>query len=391
MRSASLGAALLLFPLATACTVVGDEVPTAGAQTSTGLGIGRPTRPVELGANEARVYPRRETLSMASMAGSTTGFDVMLESQHPDLDAIVYTVDGGDERVATGGRVHVEFEDPSSIQPVQKIIHVWTIDTQGERSALHELWTTYYSTALYAASGRASAGAFTIDYSNLPPVGGRVEDWVIDLPTPQELAFAEETWGDLVDAEKSTTLKARALAKTLMDDLVPYAGVPSDTLSALSPLEQYRRVIKGGDHVWCDNFAKIFTRAAVSLGIPTRIISMTGKVQTLADGTRMLIADGHSTTEIFDEEANRWVWIDLTLMILGASTEAEGPLTVAAYNRYVADPNPRPELTLDTYVPTEHAERRITAGQDALRRGMGRFFNRDQRFIFREATDAPLR
>ena len=41
-------------------------------------------------------------------------------------------------------------------------------------------------------------------------------------------------------------------------------------------------VYKRQDHVWCDNFAKIFTRAAVSLGIPTRIISMTGKVQTLS-------------------------------------------------------------------------------------------------------------
>ncbi|MCK6546973.1 hypothetical protein L6R52_14075 [Myxococcota bacterium] len=391
MRSGSIGAAALSVALCVACDVPAHDVEAAKGQGSPALSISRRTRIVELGADDARVHPRRETLALASFTGAASGFEVVVEAQRPEHDHVLYSVDGGEEQVAPDGHIVVAFEDPDSIEPIQKIIYVWSVDLVGERSALHELWTTYYSSALYAASGRSSAGAFTIDYTNMPPAGGHVEDWIVDVPSTADVDFARARWGALVDAEKTTRRKARALAKTLMDDLVPYAGVPSDALSALSPLEQYRRVIKGGDHVWCDNFAKIFTRAAIALGIPARLVQMTGKVQTLGDGTRLLLADGHLTTEFFDEDANRWVWIDLTLMILGASTEADGPLTVAAYNRHVSDPNPRAPVTLDTYAPAERAERRVTATQDALRRGMGRFFNRDQRFLYFESADAPVR
>lgn len=174
-----------------------------------------------------------------------------------------------------------------------------------------------------------------------------VENWIYKRPTDEEKKYAKEKWGKLVEGAETDYEKAKLLAKSLMDDLKPHIGVPSDAMKA-PPFVQYERMVSGKDKGFCTNLAKIFIHACNSLGIPTRRIHLE-KVHSRGEKFSVRMGGMHSTTEIFDEKLNQWVWIDLTYNVIGAYLGEEGPLNAMEFGLFLNQQGRRKRLRVLYY------------------------------------------
>jgi hypothetical protein len=243
---------------------------------------------------------------------------------------------------------------------------------------------------MYAAAGRTQAGGMVINNSDIPLTASQVSDWIIDQPSDDDIAFALTTWGGVAGSSSDPLERARILAKAIQDKLDPYRGIPSDWMQDAPPFDQYRRVIQGGDHVWCDNFAKIFVHAAISLGIPARIIEMPGRMVDPSSPLLVALADAHTTTEIFDPTRNRWIWVDLTFSILRAETAEQGLLDLVGLQRYVVDDSyARSKISFDTYDSSKQTVTSTVETQAQARGALMRFINRDQRYEYFAKKSSP--
>ena len=92
--------------------------------------------------------------------------------------------------------------------------------------------------------------------------------------------------------------------------------------------EVIERMVSGKDKGWCTNFATIFVHACNCLGIPARLVGM-GQIHSLSDKCKIQRGGSHSTSEIFDDASNQWVWMDISFYALGAYLGEEGPLNMA--------------------------------------------------------------
>ena len=170
-----------------------------------------------------------------------------------------------------------------------------------------------------------------------------------------------------------------------MDDLDPHRGIPSDEMNKIGAFAQYERVMAGNDHLWCGNIADIFSYACNALGIPCRRIGMNrhNPVQPPADAPyRLLLAEGHGTTEMFSAQKNQWLWIDLTFYILGAYLGEEGPLNMAELHHHLNDPARLSRLQIVEYDPQTRTERRVPALESGKRDALLNYFKQDQEFHY---------
>ena len=339
---------------------------------------------VELQRNEAVLYPRHGDVTLESLRGLSQriGVELVLRSDLPGFSHFLVSVDGGQVARSDDGRASVEFEDNHSVDPQRKVFAAFAVDEQGTTTASRSMVFTFHPAESYAQSGRTALAAVVLEYSEIPFVYSQVSDWLVDTPTAQDVEFARATWGVVVDAVSTSHEKASALAKALLDALDPHRGVPSDIMSSLTPFEQFERAIAGDDHVWCENFAMIFVRAAVALGIPARTIEMTGRSGDTDGSFELLVADGHTTTEIFDTDANRWIWLDLTLNVLGADLPWQGPLNVAGLHRSINDPAVRDQVQLTTYSSATGEEKQVGPTEPGLRDSLLGFFKEEQTYWY---------
>lgn len=103
----------------------------------------------------------------------------------------------------------------------------------------------------------------------------------------------------------TTEEKISKIGGFLLENLDNKRGAPSDSMSSLTPFGSYANAINGRSRVWCVNFADIYAFFANSAGIPTRIVTVTGK---LGD----VILSGHTFNESFIKETGQWAFVDLT-------------------------------------------------------------------------------
>lgn len=174
-----------------------------------------------------------------------------------------------------------------------------------------------------------------------------IENWIYKRATDEEKKYAKEKWGKLIEGAETDYEKAKLLAKKLMDDLKAHIGVPSDAMKA-PPFVQYERMVSGKDKGFCTNLAKIFIHACNSFGIPTRRIHLE-KVHSRGEKFSVRMGGMHSTTEIFDEKLNQWVWIDLTYNVLGAYLGEEGPLNAVEFALFLNQAERRKRLRVLYY------------------------------------------
>jgi hypothetical protein len=96
----------------------------------------------------------------------------------------------------------------------------------------------------------------------------------------------------------------------------------------------------------------------------------------------ILFAEGHSTTEIFCEKTNRWIWIDPALYVLGARLGEQGPINAAELHRYLNDPERSGDLQVLGYDP-EGEETWEPLPESGKRDELLNYFKREQKLYYR--------
>lgn len=312
----------------------------------------------ELYSNDNEIFPRREALTLRSVERLSAGVGLRLnfQSDFPNFAGVQQLTSGTLLPNNAPGVVDIAFQDnhlpnPQVIETVFK-----AYGQSGNVSQDYPVQLNYYPSEFYAQYGQTTPGTLTLRQAALSFATTRVEDWVPGSPTPEDIAFAQATWGSVIAGLTSPTEQARAIGKSIIDALEPYRGAPSDKMNQLfqSPFEQYRLALTGTDPIWCTQIAGVVSHACNSLGIPARTIGM-GRFLSTGDDYDLMASEGHATTEIFDAQLNRWVWMDFTLYLLGMERTGSGLLNTRELQQCVNDSSKIDDLTVFEYSPLTRA------------------------------------
>ncbi len=140
--------------------------------------------------------------------------------------------------------------------------------------------------------------------------------------TPSELVTTQQLLSDSVLTNKNEpdSIKVKKIAAYLLKNLNDCRGIPIDTMSLVSPLNQFNFAIAKKSNIWCGNFAAIFSYFANSAGVLTRAID-------LSSSTDSVTIVHHSFNEVFIKEINQWVLVDLTSNTLFVKSQQGNFLT----------------------------------------------------------------
>ncbi len=302
--------------------------------------------------NYWRIYHGRDEImleSLEELPGDDAGVKIVLQSSIEGLSHFLYSMDDAPFEKSADGGIEARFKKGgTSNQHVNVVVKAVAAD--GAETKPYTLEFGYYSSEFYKAGGLMSYPNILIMNSK-PKLNfhvGEVEDWGRPEPTPEELEFAAKKWKPLVEGVETGYEKAKLLIKSLMDDLWPHDGLPSDEQEVSRPFVQYERMVSGKDKGFCSNFAAIFVHACNCLGIPARRVGM-GQVYFRSDTTQIQTGGSHSTCEIFDEKSNQWIWMDISFYALGAYLGEEGPLNMAELHFFLNQPARRKRLKFHIY------------------------------------------
>jgi hypothetical protein len=336
-----------------------------------------------LNRNESELYPRREAVSFQRLERLVDGVGVRLSlrSDMPDFSRFEAAVGGGPFLPADDNAVVIRFTDNHTPDIQKNSTRIRAKDGSGQLSREYEIAVNYYPKELYSKSGKTAPGYVIVQECDIDLAGSRVEDWIINRATAEDVEFARKTWGPAVERQSTPVAKARELARAILDAMEPHRGIPSDLMRA-APFEQYRRAVSGEDHVWCGNLADIFVQACAAFDIPARKIGMNRILSKQKKEYSLMLAEGHATTEIFDEALNRWVWIDLTFSVLGMELAGYGPVNMVELHRYLNDPVLAKGLRAIEFDPKTHSEKTVPVLESDNRSALSNYFKRDQIFRY---------
>jgi hypothetical protein len=338
--------------------------------------------PVELQSNEGQLYPRLEDVAIRTMERLPSGVGIRLGlvSDMKGFSRFLYSTNGAPFQEAAGGRLTIAFADKHTpdVQTTTTVIR--SVSISGQVSKDYRIGVNFYPRELYAKAGQTAPGYVIVQKTDIPLALRRVDDWITDRPSPADVAFAIKTWGKSIAGAATPLEKARRLARVLMDELNAHRGTPSDKMKA-PPFEQYRRLMSGNDRAWCSNLADIFVHACNSLGIPARTIKLM-RTWSKDSAYDLLMAEGHSTTEIFAADLNKWVWIDLTFMMTGMELPGQGPIHMAELVRALNDPDRIGGLTALVYDPGTKTEKRVSVLASPSLASLLNYFKPDQTYTY---------
>lgn len=345
------------------------------------------TEGVWLQSNLQELYPRQSGVCVSTyqQMDDTSGVVLKLQSDVGQFSHYRYTL----QRDALAREAPVESRngaiavlfDERAPDPQHLEIVVQVVSKSGQRTRPFSIKLGYYSRAHYAASAQKTKGWLVVQASDLALCGTSVADWIVERPTASDRAYARKRWGRLVAPLASDHEKAQAIARELVWKLRPHEGVPSDRMRFLSGLEQLARAEAGRDHVWCGNYADIFSAACNALDIPVRKIDMQYVWSTKGE-TNFEIAEGHRTTEVFDRANNRWIWMDLTLGFLGAHLDDREPLNMAELVQTLADDRRLERLRVVECDLEQPGERSVSVSESKRGNELFRFFRQDQHYRY---------
>jgi hypothetical protein len=158
----------------------------------------------------------------------------------------------------------------------------------------------------YEMLGSSQNGVIVIKDTNVPfkhPLP--IESWTPHYPASDMLRYnkfnGETPWEILCD------IRSR---------LQEHLGTPSDEAAKDGPGKQFARALKGDYRLQCNNIVEIFVFAcACKSHVARRINLWQGQGVWPAEaikqfGAQLYTAQGHTTAEVFDYNANKWVWMD---------------------------------------------------------------------------------
>jgi len=339
----------------------------------------REVKEIEFNTNYWELYPRKVHVELHSIKKLSEGVGVELEfiSSAKNFSHFLYKIDNKPWRKCYDGRVIVRFQGGGT-KPQCANVLIRVVMEEGIVSKTYRLTICYYPSKLYSIYGHTSPSWIILKMSDIPFFKSKVEDWIVQTPSSSDIEFAKKKWGHIVESAETDY----EVAKSIINDLEPHRGVPSDIMKSLSPFEQYKRAISGVDRVWCANIAVIFSHACISLGIPCRRIAMCHSLEDNLEDYKVLVAEGHSTVKIFSDVYNQWIWIDPIMYVLGAYLGDIGPLNLVELYLYLNNPNRIKYLYVVEYDPRSRLERKVLLTESKAKNSLLNYFKRDQRFRY---------
>ncbi|MFI5371083.1 MAG: hypothetical protein ACHQ52_05950 [Candidatus Eisenbacteria bacterium] len=345
------------------------------------------TEAVYLQDNVRDLYPIQAEICLSTYEQMSDAPGVLLRLQ-TDIESFshyIYTVrrdslPRGAAQEDRDGAIPVRF-DGHDLRPHRIETVIQAVSTSGRKTRPYSIVIGYYPRESDASPGHPNRNWLIVHTSDLALCGGSVGNWIVETPSAEERGYARKRWGRVVSPMHSDVDKARAIAHDLIRTLRPHEGVPSPGMQYTSGFEQLARAESGQDHVWCGNYADIFSAACNALDIPVRKIDMQ-YVWSSRGRTDFEIAEGHRTTEVFDRTLDRWVWMDLTLGYLGAWTDDHQLLNMAELVQVVNDESRRGRLRVVEFDAATGAERVVPVAESARGKELVRFFRRDQRYKY---------
>ena len=369
--------------------VAPDEAALVGLQINPLPYTATKPRIVPLAGNYWDLYPTREDVSIRDfrqLTGDQPGVLLFLRTGLKDFSHYRCTfkrdsLPDDPPQESRDGQIAIRFvrRDEPKAQLIRT--EVRAVSKTGETSDTYSIEIGYYPKELYAASGQTSRSWLVVQNTDLVTSGSAVEDWILDEPTPEDRAYAQRRWSDLIGPLRTDLEKAQTLARSLMVALKTHRGIPSDRMLASTPFRQLDLAEAEQGGVACENYAAIFSWTCNAVGIPARRIGLNYPWST--DGTCNLeIAEGHNSTEIFDRDNNRWVWIDLSFNTLGAYLGDQGPLNMAELVQNLNDRGRVGALQIVEFDPDAGTERRLPAMDSRQKAALLKYFKKDQQFRY---------
>jgi hypothetical protein len=262
-------------------------------------------------------------------------------------------------------RGHVEFRIQGGDVPNQ-----WKVtDDTGEsyssagRYPVVKLKDYRHSYELEPLGGSARGKKTTIQFGYYPSEyykkGGRTQPdnyWLVSASIPvgqfkrYPLSFWASSYSDIdpADRDEARRILREEIAVGDADDTVAKiekigcwlitkwqgcSGTPSDSIEKeRSPLKILQSVLRGQGKIWCSQHALIYHFFANMAGMPTRLVSLAGRVDNV-------ITTGHAFAETFIAEQGIWAKVDTSLNKLLILNPEGRPLNCADFYHAVLSGN----------------------------------------------------
>jgi hypothetical protein len=262
-------------------------------------------------------------------------------------------------------RGHVEFQIQGGDTPNQWIITDDTGETYSSAGSypVVKLKDYRHSYELEPQGGSAPAKKVTIQFGYYPSEyykkGGRTQPdnyWLVaaSIPVGQfkryPLSFWASDYSDIDQADRDearrilredvgvgetddTVAKIEKIGCWLITKWQGCSGTPSDSIEKEhSPLKIFQRVLSGQGKIWCSQHALIYHFFANMAGMPTRLVSLAGRIDNV-------ITTGHAFTETFIPEQGIWAKVDASLNKLLIFNPEGRPLNCADFYHAVLSGN----------------------------------------------------
>ncbi|MCB1104997.1 MAG: hypothetical protein KDK74_09730, partial [Cephaloticoccus sp.] len=203
-------------------------------------------------------HPTEEPLALSRVERTPDGIGLVLRvaTAFP-FGSLEITGEGVAQVTVNGDTFTVRFPDANTLEPALHKLTLTAISTTGERTAPHHIGFHYASAARDALNNRVTRNRVIVKDTDLQVAFSRVADWVIETPTDDDRAYAQNRWGALTANLAGAYAKARVITRAVIDDFEPQRGTPSDKMNRLHPFRQHERILAGIDHGWCANMAEI--------------------------------------------------------------------------------------------------------------------------------------
>lgn len=183
------------------------------------------------------------------------------------------------------------------------------------------------------------------------------ESWSLNAPTAEDRDFARREWGGLISGINDPLEQARLIQLDISKKLYKYQGVPSSELTNMSPFDQYKKLLQGSDRLWCAGWSYIFKHALSCFNIPARQ-AWFGNVIDGASKPNLVLAEGHSTVEIFDKNSITWKLVDLNFFMLNIQYQNRS-LNTFDLHYLINNPQYVNEIYVIEYDPENNQEHQI--------------------------------
>lgn len=335
------------------------------------------------------LYPTAETLAIESIDRLSDGVGLRFTLAATDfsLDHLEISAEGEADVTTEGRSFTLRFFKKHSLTPQKLRVDIHGISPTGDRSPHYYITLAYYSNAADAANGRTMFSRIGVRNTNLQLAYSYIDDWILDNPTAEDRAYAQERWGHLKESATSPYQQARAVMRGLLDEFEPRRGTPSDAMNGLHPFRQYERLLAGEDRCWCANMVEIMSLTFNSLDLPCRLVRMRHTYHNAAPDVpgqdfELMMVGGHTIGEIYDKTLGRWIFMDPSQRRLGVRDAAGHYLNFFEIHLQVNQPHRAEELRLDAYDPNTQTESVEAFPESAVRENFAHFARREQRFYY---------